>query len=82
MFENNFYLEFILHAHNTSMQDISNSLIEFAQDIQICDMSPDASGAGKDFKLSLKAQDPTMIFDLCGQFGRIRSIKVEEEPLA
>jgi len=79
MLENNFRLEFILHVHDTSMQDIRNSLIEFAQDIQICDMGSDAAGAGKDFKLNLKAQDPTMIFDLCGQFGRIRSVKVEEK---
>lgn len=79
MLENNFRLEFILHAHDTSIQDIRNSLVEFAQDIQICDMSPDVSGEGKDFKLSMSVQDPTMIFDLCGQFGRIRSVKVEEK---
>ena len=79
MFENNFRLEFILHVHDTSMQDIRNSLIEFAQDIEICDMSPDVASGGKDFKLNMRVQDPTMIFDLCGQFGRIRSVKVEEK---
>jgi hypothetical protein len=42
-------------------------------------MSPEAAEGGKDFKLILKAHDPTMIFDLCGQFGRIRSVKVEEK---
>jgi hypothetical protein len=77
MFENNFRLELILHAHDTSAQDIRNSLVEFAQDIEIVDMSPEVASEGKDFKLSMRVQDPTMIFDLCGQFGRIRSVKVE-----
>ncbi len=79
MFKNNFSLEFILHAHNTSMQDIRNSLIEFAQDVEIVDMSPEVASGGKDFKLNMRVQEPTMIFDLCGQFGRIRSVKVEEK---
>ena len=79
MLENNFHLEFMLHAHNTSMQDIRNSLIEFAQDVEVVDMSPEVASGGKDFKLNMRVQEPTMIFDLCGQFGRIRSVKVEEK---
>ena len=27
----------------------------------------------------MKAQDPTVIFDICAQFGRIRSVKVQEK---
>jgi dihydroxyacetone kinase-like predicted kinase len=79
MFEKDFYLEFILHAHDTSAQTLKNSLREFAENIEVIDFDPGMEDRGKDFKVSMKAQDPTVIFDICAQFGRIRSVKVQEK---
>ena len=79
MIEQNFRLEFILHAHNTSAEALKNSLREFAQELEIADLAPEILDRGKDFKVMMKAQEPTMIFDICAQFGRIRSVKVEEK---
>ena len=78
MFEKNFHLEFVLHAHDTSAQALKNSLTEFARDIEIADLSFDAADLGKDFSISMKAEEPTIIFDICAQFGRIRSVKIGE----
>ncbi len=78
MFKQNFLLEFILHAHNTSEPEIRNSLREFAENIEIEPLNSDAKGEGRDFKINMKAEDPTVIFDICAQFGRIRSAKITE----
>jgi hypothetical protein len=36
-------------------------------------------GRGKDFKIRISTEDPTIIFDTCAQFGRLRSIKIDEK---
>jgi len=40
---------------------------------------PDSSQKGNNFKVNISTEDPTIIFDLCSQFGRIRSVKVGNE---
>ena len=82
MFIKQFRLEFILHAHNTTARAIKNSLTEFVEAIDITENPLPASsgvGEGKDYAICTQAEDPTMIFDICAQFGRIRSVKVEEK---
>ncbi len=71
-------LEFILHAYNTTLVEIKNSLAEFGSSLEVLQM-PDSSGKGRDFKVNLNTEDPTLVFDACAQFGRIRSVRVEEE---
>jgi len=70
-------LEFILHAGDVSAQTLKNSLTEFCDELHILD-APAETGAGKYFAMKLCAEDPTLIFDICSQFGRIKSVKVEE----
>lgn len=71
-------LEFILHTYNASLQMIKNSLAEFGESLEIVE-SQDSAQNGDNYNIRMKTEDPTIVFDLCAQFGRIRSIKVTEE---
>ena len=70
-------LDFILHAHDVSAQTLTNSLTEFSEGLRISEKPPE-SGNGVYFGLNMRAEDPTLIFDICSQFGRIKSVKVDE----
>lgn len=71
-------LEFLLHAYNTSAQAVKNALAEFGDSFKIADSSkPQAKGS--DFLVNISTEDPTLVFDICSQFGRIRSVKIDEE---
>jgi len=71
-------LEFTLHVYNTSMQSVKNSLAEFGDNFMISDSS-DPREKGSDFSVSINTEDPALVFDICSQFGRIRSAKIDEE---
>jgi len=67
-------LEFILHAEGSSSKIIKNALAEFGSDLVVGDCQK--QGESCDYKVTMTTEDPTLVFDLCSQFGRIRSIKV------
>ncbi len=71
-------LEFILHTYNTSIEAIKNSLVEFGNSLEILD-SGESAEKGDTFQISLSTEDPTLVFDICSQFGRIRSAKINDE---
>lgn len=73
-----FKLSFLLHTYNTSLQAVKNSLTEFGEGLEISEVV-DSSQKGNNFKININTEDPTIIFDVCSQFGRIRSVKVEDE---
>lgn len=73
-----FTLEFILHVYEGSSKTIKNALTEFGDSLEITECQ-DEPEKGKDFKISVNTEDPTLIFDICSQFGRIKSVKVNEE---
>jgi len=70
-------LEFILHARNTNVKMIKSALLEFGSDLNIAACS-DHTQTGN-YNVTINTEDPTLVFDLCSQFGRIRSIKVSEQ---
>lgn len=76
-----FFLEFIITTYNASKDSIKNSLREFAEGLEIHDCL-DSDASGRDFKINLNTEDPTVIFDICSQFGRIKSVKVNEERIS
>jgi len=69
-------LEFILHSKNNSVKQIKNSLAEFANNLEVSPAPEE--GEESNYKVSLTTEDPTLVFDLCAQFGRIRSVKAHE----
>lgn len=73
-----FHLEFILHMQNPSLETIKNSLAEFGEGLEITECQ-DNSGESRNFKININTQEPTAIFDICAQFGRIRSAKIKED---
>ncbi len=69
-------LEFILHAKNTNVKVIKSALLEFGTGLEISPCG-DHLQTGN-YNVTISTEDPTLVFDLCSQFGRIRSIKVNE----
>lgn len=73
----NYRLEFILNVYNTSADRIKNSLVEFGEDLEIT-ACQDNNAKSVAFKININSYEPTVIFDVCSQFGRIKAIKVSE----
>ena len=69
-------LEFILHSKNSTLKLIKSSLEEFGSDLTIHPCQKEAGSC--DYQVNMTTEDPTLVFDLCSQMGRIRSIKVHE----
>ena len=72
-----FKLAFTLHTYNTTLEAVKSSLAEFGEELDISEVK-DSAQKGKNFKININTEEPTLIFDLCSQFGRIRSVKAEE----
>jgi dihydroxyacetone kinase-like predicted kinase len=74
-----YHLEFILEGYNVASEVIKSSLAEFAGAIEISTLPQDNPGKVGNFKIHLNTEDPTVIFDICAQLGRIKSVKIDEE---
>lgn len=69
-------LEFILHAKDSSTKIIKSQLAEFGNDLSISQTAQEKESSN--FKVSMVTEEPSLVFDLCTQLGRIRSVKVNE----
>lgn len=69
-------LEFILHAKDSSVKIIKSALAEFGSDLVVSDCQKQAESCN--YEVRMTTEDPTLVFDLCSQLGRIRSVKVNE----
>jgi dihydroxyacetone kinase-like predicted kinase len=69
-------LEFVLHTQNTSNQ-IKGYLQELGDKIEITDCQNEHI-RGRYLRINIQTEDPTIIFDTCAQFGRIKTVKVDE----
>jgi len=72
-------LEFILNMHAVSMETLRNSIVEFGEDLEISQLPEDNDDKARDFRIRIYTEDPTIIFDTCAQFGRLKSIKIDEK---
>ena len=70
-------LEFILSVRDISIETMKNSIVEFGDSLEVTEC-PDDNTKDKNFKIRINAEEPTIIFDTCAQFGRIKSVKVNE----
>ncbi|PIP20759.1 MAG: hypothetical protein COX40_03080 [Candidatus Omnitrophica bacterium CG23_combo_of_CG06-09_8_20_14_all_40_11] len=73
-----YYLEFILNMQTVSPEALKNSIVEFGEDLEISQTPQDNDVKGRDFRIRIYTEDPTIIFDTCAQFGRLKSIKINE----
>ena len=67
-------LEFILHAKDSSPKMIKSSLAEFGNNLIVSLIQDNEESCN--YKVNMITEDPTLVFDLCSQLGRIRSVKV------
>lgn len=72
-------LEFILSNFNADEQNLRNSLLDFAEGLEITEALNKEAACPTALKINLFTDEPTIIFDICSQFGRIKSIKVDEK---
>jgi len=71
-----YILEFILHAKDSSPAIVRSALAEFGTDLMVEDFQKQSEESN--YKVNMVTEDPTLVFDLCAQLGRIRSVKVQE----
>ena len=72
-------LEFILHAKDSSPKVIKSSLAEFGNNLVVSSLEDNKENYN--YQVNMITEDPTLVFDLCSQLGRIRSVKVQESLL-
>lgn len=75
-----YHLEFILNIFpDIPTETLKNSLVEFGENLEISQALQDNDIKGKDLKVCIHTDDPTIIFDTCAQFGKMKSIKIDEK---
>lgn len=73
-----YHLEFVLNTYTSSLAKIKSSLAEFGNNLEVLAMPQIEGEKGENFQIQIYTQDPTVIFDICARFGRIKSIKINE----
>jgi len=71
-----YVLEFVLHAKDSSPKIIKSALAEFGSELIVAGCLNQGESCNYDVRMI--TEDPTLVFDLCAQLGRIRSVKVNE----
>jgi len=71
-------LEFVLHINDASIKMLRDSIIDLGTSLEIT-ACREHVGSGMSLKININTFDPTIIFDTCAQFGRIKSVKIHEE---
>jgi dihydroxyacetone kinase-like predicted kinase len=78
MFVKHYHLEFILNTQSATPESIKSLLTGLTEAVDIFPLLEDKHGHGKNFKIQVKTKEPELIFDVCSQFGRLKSVKVSE----
>ncbi len=69
-------LEFILNIRAASTEEIRGSLSGLGENLIISELEEDIPGS-QALKISIHTDDPTVIFDTCSQFGKLKSVKID-----
>jgi hypothetical protein len=72
-------LKFVLHSYHATLAQIKSALAEFGEHIDILESDADPGIRGRHFRIAVRAEEPTLIFDTCAHFGRIKSVKIDEK---
>jgi len=71
-------VEFILITNVESIDSLRSSLSEFAEVSTIDECPLPENATSRHLNIKLITEEPTAIFDICAQFGRIKSAKINE----
>jgi dihydroxyacetone kinase-like predicted kinase len=74
-----YYLDFILVSRSIDENALRNTLTEFGMDLEVHEMLHSETHPESRFRVSINTEDPTIIFDVCAQYGRLSSIKIDEQ---
>ena len=69
-------LEFVLSAQDAAAEDVRKALEGLGQGLEIFLLPRCDTERSLNFKIHIVTEDPTLIFDTCAQFGRIKSVKI------
>ena len=74
-----YFLEFILTVKEAPIEVIRNSLVEFGEDLGIDVQLEDPACLARkqNLKIKITTLDPAIIFDICADFGRLKSVKID-----
>lgn len=65
-----------MNINDVPLETIKNCLVEFGENLEIFALEKEAA-KGKDLQIRITTEDPTIIFDTCSQFGRLKSVKID-----
>lgn len=75
---NNYNVDLMLNTFYKDQVKIKNSLLTCSEEATISLILENTDGSF-DYSIVAVAQDPTLVFDVCAQFGRMKSVKVNED---
>jgi len=73
-----YYVEFILSADKGSGDTLQQALIECGENVEVISLPQSDSHREHNFKIQINTIDPTIVFDRCAEYGRIKSVKINE----
>lgn len=71
-------LEFTLSGCEINLIEVERLLRGLGDDLEIIPLPQCGSEREQNYKVQIVTQDPTIIFDACAEFGRIKSIKISD----
>lgn len=74
-----YHLEFILNTEEVTEQTLRDYMMELGEGLEVCQLPSDACAKGRNFRINIRTEDPRIVFDTCTQFGKLKSIKINEE---
>jgi len=75
-----YYVEFILSADTSVADALEQALIECGENIEVISLPQSDSHREHNFKIQINTVDPTIVFDMCAEYGKIKSVKIDEGP--
>ena len=78
MFTRHYHLEFVLQTKDARPEHLRSSLKGLVDVLDILPLE-DTHGQGNNYKVQVKTKEPELVFDVCSEYGRLKSVKIEEE---
>lgn len=73
-----FRLEFVLSSRGMSEDMLRRAIEGIGEEIEIA-FCPDSEVNGEvKFHVYLNTDDPELVFDICSQYGKLMSVKIDE----
>jgi len=78
MNRNKYRVEFIIQVYDTSFEALRDALEALGSDL-ILEQVEDGNGKAGIIRICIRTDEPHFIFDACSEFGRLKSVKIDEE---